>query len=115
ALVELTDAVAVEALLAHFKIGAGERIRGKLLDRELDRLGGSGKSPVAERRALVLAVMGRKQLGLETVVEPARLLLLRRLGSGRVLHDAGFPRAQNRLFGNGLSRSGTGHDDVFGF
>src|SRR5690348_16374973 len=67
--VKLADAVAVEALLADLKIGARQRIRGKLLDGEFDCLRGIWEPAVSKGRSLILAVMGREKFRLQAVIE----------------------------------------------
>src|SRR2546421_8013095 len=73
AIVQPPDPVPIEPLLSDLEIGAGQCLGRKLFDGKSDRLGGACKPPVAKCRALVLAVIGREQLGLSGVIEAARL------------------------------------------
>src|SRR6202043_421714 len=63
AFIQRADAALVEAGFINLEIGAVQRIRRQLLDREANRFGRSAKSPIREPRPLLLADRGGKQLG----------------------------------------------------
>src|SRR6185503_13552905 len=99
AIVKLPDPVPVEALFADLEIGSRQRLGRKLFDGEPDRLRGAREAPIAEGRTLVLAVIGREQLGLARVIESARL------AGGR--DDTGLIERgiDDRLFGGGATHA----------
>src|ERR1700676_915933 len=63
AFIERADAALVEARLVDLQIGAVQRIRRQLLDREANCFGRGAKSPIRETRPLLLADRGGKQFG----------------------------------------------------
>jgi hypothetical protein len=76
AFVKTAYADAVESLFIDFQIGAGQRLRGQLLDCKADGLGGTVKSPIPKRLTAGLSIPGGKQLGLTAVVERTHRLIL---------------------------------------
>src|SRR5262245_9749615 len=69
AVVEPLDGVAVEPLVADLHPGAERAHRGKVLDREANRLGGGGKPAIAERLAGAALALRHEQLGGGLVIE----------------------------------------------
>ena len=60
ALIERADAALVEAGFLDLQIGAVQRIRRQLLDREANGFGRGAKSPIGKARPLLLADRGRE-------------------------------------------------------
>src|SRR5450756_1704724 len=63
ALIQRADAALIEACFIDLQVGAVQRIRRQLLDREANRFGRGAKSPIRKSRPLLLADRGGKQFG----------------------------------------------------
>src|ERR1700732_1016179 len=104
AFIERADAALVEAGLVDLQIGAVQRIRRQLLDREANRFGRGAKTPIRETRPLLLADRGGKQFGSSVEAEgshgqgPLFFLVRTRAKSGR-----------DRTGANQAWRAGTRH------
>src|ERR1700758_1672291 len=69
ALIERADAALVEAGFLDLQIGAVQRIRWQLLDREAHGFGRGAKTPIGKARPLLLADGGGEKLGGSVEVE----------------------------------------------
>src|SRR5215207_10242125 len=69
AFVERADAALVEAGFLDLQIGAVQRVRRQLLDREANRFGRGAKTPIGKPGPLLLADRGGKQFGGSVVAE----------------------------------------------
>src|SRR5947208_276751 len=69
AFIERADAALVEAGFLDLQIGAIQRVRRQLLDREANRFGRGAKTPIGKPGPLLLADRGGKQFGGGVVAE----------------------------------------------
>ena len=69
AFIERADAALVEAGFLDLQIGAVQRIRRQLLDREANRFGRGAKSPIGKASPLLLADCGGEEFGGGIVTE----------------------------------------------
>jgi hypothetical protein len=69
AFVQLSDAAAVESLLADFKVGAEKKLRLEIFDGEADGVRGLRKAPIAKRLTSGHSPARGKQLSRRIIVK----------------------------------------------